>query len=526
MTVVTTRPDADIANSGAVAQGGASAHAVLADDSDATYLEFDNQASSTVGFAEPSAPAGSVISKIAIRLRADKTISYSPILSAKLDGTGAIPNDRHPWSVVAWTTLSTIWWTTPITYAPQGTVGGGSAATADVTAVPMMATPTGLTLAFQRLDAGGNDGLRIFAAYVDTTYVEKPVVAVTGPTGSSASTSPTVEWTDTLDADGGEQIAWELKVFTDAVYGAGGFDPNTSTAAYSAGAFSSARSVAVSAVLADDTYRAYVRVSQAVNGSAHKSDWAYSTFTVSAPRPATPTLVATAEPDDGRNKLELADPGGGAVSTDYFAVERSTDGGATFDPMRTDLEGGYTAPVAGAAVLYDREAGNGEEITYRARAVHGTTPWLNPAVTFGSWSTSDAATWTDTAAFWIKHPTTAALDCRVVPQSQPGQSRAARRGVFQALGRDDAVVIADTYEPWQGELVLISQADDETDAIDAIIADGSPLLIQAPATANFRDRWISVGDHSRARGIDRGWGVVMIDTLPWTEVRRPTTATV
>ena len=57
-----------------------------------------------------------------------------------------------------------------------------------------------------------------------------------------------------------------------------------------------------------------------------------------------------------------------------------------------------------------------------------------------------------------------------------------------------------------------------------MLADGSPLLLQAPAAAYWDDTWIAVSAFERTRAIDSEWGAYTFDSLAWTEVARPTDA--
>jgi hypothetical protein len=70
MSKATTRPDATISNNWTVT-GAATAHAALADNSDASYLQFPSGLGASVwlGFAEPVIPAGAVIKSDQIRSR-------------------------------------------------------------------------------------------------------------------------------------------------------------------------------------------------------------------------------------------------------------------------------------------------------------------------------------------------------------------------------------------------------------------------------------------------------------------------
>ena len=88
-------------------------------------------------------------------------------------------------------------------------------------------------------------------------------------------------WANTLDSDGGPQTKARVKVFSEAQFNAGGFDPATSTATYDSGVLSQATTSHVGSSLLDGTYRAYPVVAQTVNGADHYSDWgSYALFYV------------------------------------------------------------------------------------------------------------------------------------------------------------------------------------------------------------------------------------------------------
>lgn len=82
-----------------------------------------------------------------------------------------------------------------------------------------------------------------------------------GPTGTVTNTvNPRITWTDT-DITAGTRV-FQVRVFSAAQYGAGGFDPETSTATWDSGKIvSHARECVVAQELTNSTtYRAYVRV--------------------------------------------------------------------------------------------------------------------------------------------------------------------------------------------------------------------------------------------------------------------------
>lgn len=117
-----------------------------------------------------------------------------------------------------------------------------------------------------------------------------PVTSVTAPSGTSGASRPDVTWTYT-DSESNPQIAYRVKVFDQATYTAGGFDPATSTPVWDSGDVAGTATTATVGVdlVNGGTYRAYERSSQ-VGGM--QSGWAYSEWTVALDAPAVPTLVA------------------------------------------------------------------------------------------------------------------------------------------------------------------------------------------------------------------------------------------
>ncbi|HTE61632.1 MAG TPA: hypothetical protein VK631_14870, partial [Solirubrobacteraceae bacterium] len=193
---------------------------------------------------------------------------------------------------------------------------------------------------------------RVYEAYLDATYVTKPVVSADLPTGTVTNTNlPTVTWSNTLDSDGGPQTQYVVRVFTDAQYTAPGFSFLTDTPVANTGTGTGAghlvsgpvTSWQLNEVLPDDTYRAYVAIGQTVNGAAHFSDWAFTEFIVNVVLPGTPTLVATADNANGRIALAVIDVPGTA-STDGFELERSLDAGTTWEAVRTLDAGSIDVP--------------------------------------------------------------------------------------------------------------------------------------------------------------------------------------
>lgn len=509
MTVVTLTPNGTNSNTGAVTGAGGDLDAALSDGSDATYVTLDEGETFNVGFSNLTLPAGALIKRVGLqgRLKASGTLGGWPQILASLyvnESPTPIPIENYP--VINWLTPTTITF--------------GSLDSADFTDTGVDGA-TGGIIVYQ--NATASVAVAVYEFSVLVTYVEVPALTVDSPAGTIVDAQPNIAWTNDYDSDGGDQTHAEVKIFTDAVYGAGGFDPDTSSAVHHAGpSASSGTSYDIGVeggLLGDDTYRAYVRTAQTVNGIQHWSDWAYTTFTVDVDSPGDPTVVLTAQDSDGRMKLEISDTAG-AATTDYFEVQRSDDGEVTWEAVRTLLDGALVeADGSGDATIYDREAPNGVDVSYRVRALHdyglgayGISSWTEVT---GQWSSQ---------SWWLRHPTDPTLDVEALPMrttSAPGYSRAKRQTALQPLGASTPVVISDTPASKTGTLVIRTDSEDERVAMETLLATSSPVLIRAPDSEAFESRWASIGDHDYALLIDKAWMDSGNFTLPWTEVSRP-----
>ena len=489
MTVSTLRPSSTVANSG-VAVTGSSAHAALSDNSDSTYLDsFGIDDYIILGLDDLTLPSGALVKNVAARLRVAATAGMQTIEVDTLFG--------HSKTQVGWSTPQTITTFTQPSSALDATIDGAT-----------------LTL-FGGLPSSTN--IRVYEAYLDVTHVAKPVVTPALPTGTVTTTNlPVVTWANTLDSDGGAQTHYQVRVFTSGQYGAGGFNPASSTATYDSGDVTdSALTHTVATPLADATYRAYVRVGQTVNGVTHWSDYAYTGFVISVALPAVPdTPTLTAESASGRIKVHVEGNSGTATTT-HLEVQRSEDG-VTWEPLRltTDTDGVITGT---SADVYDYEAPNGVLMSYRVRALHD----YSGLYAASAWATTATATWSSSAV-WLKAPESPSLNMVIEPDSIPGYQRPARQGIFQALGRTDQVVVADTRAAARGTLKISVASRAERDDLDALLDSSLTLLLQCPVAEDEPDRYLRFGDQDRARWIDKAFATERIDTLAWSEVAAPT----
>lgn len=200
---------------------------------------------------------------------------------------------------------------------------------------------------------GSNTFMRVYEVYIDVDIHDQ--IMVTGApsiTGNTTTSRPTVDWLSNLvfNADGDQQIAYQLRFYESSVFSAPGFDVNNTTAfppAWDSGQVASqATSVQAGTDLLNlKTYRAYVRVASDFNGAKWFSNWTNSNSFVMGYEPLPrPSLMVT--PDNIqphiRNML-TADSRLNLFSADDASFESGLGGWAAVT--------GCTIAVTGTPVL-------------------------------------------------------------------------------------------------------------------------------------------------------------------------------
>lgn len=304
MTVSILRPTSTINNTGALT-GGATAHAVLSDDSDASYVDLDFTEQAAVGLTDLTLPASAVIKRATVRIRGLSTLGSS--LATSLDVT----DDVNAVTVINWASPTTV-----------------TILTNDVSLTD--AEVDGANLFFS---TNGSNAIRLHEAYLDIIYVTIPTVVITSPTGTiTDDDTPTVAWTPSFDSDGGAQTHFR------AVYMANGQHPDTGTPVSDSGIVATNDAFWIpDDPIPNATYDIYVRVAQTVNGSLHWSAWdEQADVILNVPAPTVPSsITVTLDNPNGRIKIEAAEGAVGTAFTDYFQVQRSIDAGATWEDIRT-----------------------------------------------------------------------------------------------------------------------------------------------------------------------------------------------
>lgn len=511
MSQLVLTPNGTVSAVGVTITGAATAHAALSDSSDTSYAELNASGELVrLNLTTASLPAGAV------------GVDIGPIVRVAKSGASNPGVVRHVYGLPSSLSegLGSISWTSPLELS---SLGMNSAIATVATAIANIANLE------QGVSQNGAGTLRVYEASVAVAYADQPTVTVDGPaTPVSDTNTPTVEWTGTFDTDNGDlanvslgtQTHYEVKVFTDAQYGAGGFDPDTSTPTSESGIVAStSESWQVADLLPDDTYRAYVRVAQTPSSVwdptyQHWSDWDYHEFTLTVALPAAPTLTLTPDSANGRIIAELDDNAGDAT-TDYFQLQRSVDGGDTWTDVRLLTDDTLITPSAGVATVYDYELPNGEAVDYRARAAHN----YSGVLAYSAW-TSAVTSWSGDV-WWIKDPLDPARNLTVTVLAYNEVQRPARQGVFQALGATLPLVVSDTRGGATGTIILRTDSAADRAALDNVL--DRTVLIQGPAADGEPDRYVRLGDTARQR-IDglRSTAPQRTESLAWVEVASPT----
>ncbi len=500
-----------------VVGAGGDADLALRDGSDASYVILDgtNNFTLDIQFAEPAIPSGAKIKRIAV--------------SARVSGEFVDVNSPNQPDYYASTQFQTqlLGLAAAKVAIPQGNPKTIFSQAVDGQLPDEWRVRFKRPASFSPVSGFGSvTDAWLYEAFVTAIWVRKPVVTVSNPTGSITNTSfPLTVWTVDADPDGGATDEAQVRIFSAAQYGAAGFNPATSPATAESGTLQAGGDGNVPTNWRTTTklpgggvtYRSYVRTRQ--NPLSNWSDWAYSQFTLTITPPTNPSSVTvTPEPTLGRMKINV--DGTSSPRVDAVELERSDDGGVTWVPVRawdTDVDYSGIAPVNGDSVLWDWEAPPGIPVKYRARNLK--------AFALGEWGSSDwvqssNAQW-DTDQWWIKHPRLYGLNVTIKVRSQATYTRVAQQGVFKVLNREDPVVISGGKRALpNGEITFRSLTTAERDALDALLDEDDALLLQAPPTHGWPDRWVRFGDLSRERIMDDGH-LQTFDQLPWQQVKRP-----
>ena len=482
MAVTTVLPNATVDGSGNfdITGGSATVHAALSDASDSTYISKKSTvigtASTLLDFGTTTISATQKVKRVRVRARI-----YTPNATGKINiNLGSrISGSNYFFSALsvrgAYTSATTL------TGAWQSYSPDGSAWT--------QASINNLRAKVTEYNDSTDVG-RTYELYIDVDIVSKPSTTVTSPTGTvSSTTNPDITWTFT-DSDGESQTTYDVKIFTAAQYGAGGFNPTTSTATWSSGIVASTdTTIGSSELLLSGTYRAYVRLAKTTSGSLFFSDWAYSGFTISVTPPTTPTLAASWDEVTGKTTLTVTGASTSYVSQ-YFEIHRSDDAGVIYDQLRNAAN--LTPSGTYVATAYDYEAARDVVAYYRARAI-GIDANSNEFAT--AWSTVVQVFTSSDGTWWFKAIDNPALNLgsvRVLKDIDVNIQEP--NTIFRPLGSNRPIVIAGPIQGEDGTYNIKTLNETEWDNFLPLLNYQGVLLVQDP-----------LGNQKYIRLVSRDW---------------------
>jgi hypothetical protein len=220
----------------------------------------------------------------------------------------------------------------------------------------------------------------------------------------------------------------------------------------------------------------------------------------------TTTLTATVQPTFGRVLLNLTWTG----ITSATISRIHADG--TVWPLRD------AAPIAltsSAATVFDNEPPLDQAVTYKATSTQtGVTFSSSPATV-----PSDPS-WVG-SVIWLTHPTSPSLSM-LLPVTEIGaQTRAGRTGILQILGSPLPIAISDVRVLAGASLTAHTTTDADADALRALLADGSTLLMRPPGSWSTPWQYVAFGDVAEVNASGIGPDVDTTWTMPYTVVAPP-----
>lgn len=493
----TIRPTKQQPNYKRIAATGAAAATAVADQSDATYIRRSVNGAPAARFLleAPTIPAGNDIATVVPGARLRQPTSSPPKLVTL---AMSVPGQGKPGNKLM-----------PIVNGPSVRAGSGTVAYTFATpaAQGRMVGPRGPWKDWlMRLGVRVNDGHKasdanrayIYELFADVYYCERPtvVLATTPVTPISDTSYPEInatfsalveEWQDNEGEAARTELAYELRIFSSAQYLATGFDPDASTPFWQAqgltapldytdGATPSTDQVdeTPDVPLTNDTYRVYAR-GRRYFSAAQWGAWVYLAFTVGVAPCPPPLLTATLDDAYQRITLVATPQSAAGAASPLTTIERSEDGGATWEAVRG------AAPLAGtfdvAATVYDHEAARGLALSYRAC----TEATFNDVQLVSGYATAAVAGELSRSGWNLKCPLDPALNALdVLVAKDPEWSQSEDAAVFRPVGRRYPVVVSMSLGGADGSLSVTCHTDAEWAALEALRDYAGTLLLESP----------------------------------------------
>ncbi|WP_327162115.1 hypothetical protein [Streptomyces zaomyceticus] len=165
----------------------------------------------------------------------------------------------------------------------------------------------------------------------------------------------------------------------------------------------------------------------------------------------------------------------------------------------------YEAPL-GVAVRYEIEMHDAAGVLQGNRSIEADP--LDPG---------------DRLLCWIKDPGLPQFNTRALVASPPEWARPIEQVVHRPRGRSRPVVHSQVRQDYEGQLVVVTRTDDETEALNRVLDSGGVLFLQFAPGWHESDRYVSVGETPLPRLVPDGEEEWRAWTLPLITVDMPTT---
>lgn len=223
---------------------------------------------------------------------------------------------------------------------------------------------------------------------------------------------------------------------------------------------------------------------------------------------ATLTVTATEHPETSPPSVRLDVTATGTPTVTEVLVARTDVTGHTY-PVRTS-DGDLLPLSGGVATLWDYEAPYGTTSTYQVSAT-------------GATSGTDTAL-LDVSSVWLVHAGVPGQSMPIAVHTVPDLTRAVEQGVFRVIGRRDPVVVSGGARILpSGTLGVLTSTAAERRALDLLLDDASPLLLNVPDSKGWElgPCYISVGDVTETRVSRFAGEPLRVWQLPFQVVGRP-----
>ena len=293
--------------------------------------------------------------------------------------------------------------------------------------------------------------------------------------------SATIDWEeDTYDWQHLRKVLVEVRIESGGTgAGTGTLVTQNSATTFFTSTGSKTVSITMPDALTNGTYKIYARTLRYRDDGTTSADttsaWtAGSTLTMSAPRPATPTMTLVADNSNDTIQVNVTPIASTNYLGPYIYVERSDDDGLTWKPVRKAY--GVAGTFATASTFFDYEAPRSRGVLYRAK-VEAT--YASAAINSSLWNTSQAV-YLNADTWNFKVPGSENLNAiNVNVTGRPTETITEDLGVFRPLGRKYPVVVAGTLSGDDGELMVTCTTTAEWNSLKTIVAAQSVMLLES-----------------------------------------------